>query len=154
MHEPLPPAPLWRRLTAFAYDLLALVGLWIFITLVAVAVNGGPIGSAIVDGHVRVVDLAAQIGLYTLLWLVTGLYYTLSWRYGGQTLGMRPWRVQAQAADGTPGMAFGRAWLRYLCATLAVLPLGLGLWWSLLDHERLALHDRLSGTRLALLPKP
>src|SRR5690606_16819872 len=96
VHEPLSPAPLWRRLTAFAYDPLARGGLGHFVALGAAAVRGGPIGSALVDGHVRVVDLAAQLGLYTRLWLVTGLYYALSWRCGGQTLGMRPWRVQAQ----------------------------------------------------------
>lgn len=152
MSELLPPAPLWRRLCAFGYDLLALVGLWFFITLIAVAINHGPIGAAIEDGAVRVLNWPAQITLYGVLWLATGTYYTLSWRHGGQTLGMRPWRLLAERGDGG-GIGHGRAWLRYLCAWLSILPLGAGLLCCLFDRDRRALHDILADTRLGLLPK-
>jgi len=33
-----------------------------------------------------------------------------------------------------------------------LLPAGLGWWWMLVDRERLAWHDRLSGTRIVLVP--
>ena len=152
MSELLPPAPLWRRLCAFGYDLLALLGLWFFITLIAVALNHGPVGAAIEDGAVRVHSWPAQIALYAVLWLATGIYYTLSWRHGGQTLGMRPWRLRAERDDGA-GIGHRRAWLRYLYAWLGLLPLGAGLFYSLIDRERRALHDLLSGTRLVVLRK-
>lgn len=152
MSEIQPPAPLWRRLCAFGYDLLALIGLWFFITLIAVAINHGPVGAVIEGGAVRVQNWAAQIALYAVLWLATGVYYTLSWRHGGQTLGMRPWRLRAERADGR-GIGHGLAWLRYLYVWLSLLPFGAGLLWCLVDRDRRALHDILADTRLALLPK-
>ena len=40
---------------------------------------------------------ALQWLLWLACWLVTGLYATRSWRRGGQTLGMRPWRLRLVA---------------------------------------------------------
>lgn len=140
----LPAAPLWRRLLALLYDLLALIGLWFLVGVLAVVIKGGEI------------DIAdwREVGLlYTALWLAMGGYYTLSWRYGGQTLGMRPWRLLAQRRDGA-ALGHGRAWLRYACAWLSLLPAGAGMLPCLFDADRRALHDMLSGTRTALLPKP
>ena len=144
MSEPaasLPAPPLWRRLLAFAYDLLALIGLWVFVTLIAVAINDGT----------AVVGWPRLLGLYPALWLVTGAYFALSWRYGGQTLGMRPWRLLAERHDGAP-LGLGRSCWRYLCGWLNALPAGAGWLLCLFDADRRSLHDRLSGTRLALLP--
>jgi uncharacterized RDD family membrane protein YckC len=152
MSDALPAAPLWRRLLAFVYDLLLLLGLWFFVALVAVAINQGPVGAAIENGAVRVQDWPAQLALYTALWLVTGIYYTLSWRHGGQTLGMKPWRLRVDALP-RGALDTGRAWRRYLAACLTVLTAGAGLLWCLVDRDRRALHDHLAGTRVALLPK-
>ena len=44
--------------------------------------------------------------------------------------------------------------VRLGAAILSWLPLGLGFIWVLFDSDRLTWHDRLSGTRLVLLPKP
>ena len=138
----LPAAPPWRRLLAFAYDLLALIGLWVFLTLVAVVVNGS-----------EITDPAGRALLYTALWLATGAYFILSWRHGGQTLGMRPWRLHAQTADGQR-LSLGRAAWRYVLGTAVTALAGIGWLWCLADRDRQALHDRLAGTRLALLPLP
>ena len=139
----LPAPPLWRRLLAFVYDLLALIGLWVFLTLIAVVINGGQA----VTGWPRVALL------YLMLWLASGAYFALSWRFGGQTLGMRPWRLHAQAADGAR-LSLARAAWRYVCASLSTLAAGAGWLWCLVDRDRQAGHDRLAGTRLALLPLP
>jgi uncharacterized RDD family membrane protein YckC len=39
---------------------------------------------------------------------------------------------------------------RLLALLLSVLPLGLGLAWSMFDEDRLTWHDRLSGTYLRM----
>ena len=137
-------APLWRRLIALVYDLMALVGIWFLVGVVAVVIKGGEI-----DIH----DWREVGALYGSLWLAMGAYYALSWRYGGQTLGMRPWRLLVQDRDGGP-LGHHRAWLRYACAWLSLLPAGAGMLSCLIDRDRRALHDILSGTRIALLPKP
>jgi uncharacterized RDD family membrane protein YckC len=143
MISALPAAPLWRRLLAFAYDLLALIGLWVFLGLIAVALNGGDA----IEGWRRLAVL------YPILWLATGAYFALSWRYGGQTLGMRPWRLRVIGSDGN-NVGHVRAWLRYSCGWLSALPAGAGLLLCLVDSQKRALHDRLAGTRVELLPKP
>lgn len=73
------------------------------------------------------------------------------WTHGGQTLGMRAWRIRVVRADGAP-LTAGDAARRYLAAALSLLPLGMGFWWALLDPARLAWHDRLSDTRLIRVP--
>lgn len=143
MSASLPAAPLWRRLLAFVYDLLALIGLWVFLGLIAVGINGGE----------AIVGWPRLLILYPALWLATGAYFTLSWRYGGQTLGMRPWRIIVRRRDGE-GLGIGHAWLRYACGWLSLLPAGTGMLVCLVDPEKRALHDRWTGTRVDLLPKP
>ena len=84
--------------------------------------------------------------------MITGAYATLSWRRGGQTLGMRPWRLQVVSTE--PGLPTWKAlWLRYAMATLSLLLGGLGFWWAWVDREKLTWHDRVSGTRMVRLPK-
>jgi hypothetical protein len=65
---------------------------------------------------------------------------------------MRSWRVRVVRADGGP-LSAADALRRFAWAALSLLPLGLGLWWCLIDREHLAWHDRASGTRL-LLARP
>ena len=83
---------------------------------------------------------------------LTGLYATVSWRRGGQTLGMRPWRIRVVAADGGTPSA-GALWRRYAVGMLSLLAGGLGFWWAWIDRAGLTWHDRASATRIVRLPK-
>src|SRR5690606_35106686 len=90
---------------------------------------------------------AGSFALWTACWLVSGAYAVLAWRRGGQTLGMKPWRLRVVGADGRPATV-RRLWLRYAVATLSLAGAGLGLLWSLVDRERRGLHDVVAGTLL------
>ena len=81
------------------------------------------------------------------MWVVTGAYAVVSWRRGGQTLGMRPWRLRVVAADGGPPQVRALL-LRYLIGGMSLLLAGLGFWWAWLDRGCLTWHDRMSGTRM------
>ena len=74
------------------------------------------------------------------------------WKHGGQTLGMRAWKIKGLREDGAP-LSVRDAAVRYLAAILSALPLGLGYLWSLFDPHRRAWHDRLSHTMLVVLEK-
>ncbi len=65
---------------------------------------------------------------------------------------MRSWRLRVVREDGSP-LKWTDALKRLLYALLSWLPLGLGYLWILVDNDKLAWHDRLSGTRLVLLAK-
>jgi len=81
-----------------------------------------------------------------LLAIVVG-FYVYFWTHGGQTLGLRVWRLGVERADGAP-LAARDALRRLGWAALGLLPAGLGLWWCLVDRDGLAWYDRRSGTRI------
>lgn len=149
---PARPSPLLiRRLLSLFYDLWPSLALWMLtavpFVLLDVALSGG-------NTHHNIAPYS-PLGwlLWIACWGVSGLYATASWKRGGQTLGMRPWRLRLQTPDGrAPTRAM--LWKRYAIGTLSLLCGGLGFWWALFDKQKLAWHDRFSGTRLVHVPKP
>ena len=144
---PRPSALLLRRLAALFYDLWPVLALWMLVSALFT------VGYALA-GHASRDNIhpfsALQWLLWLSCWLIAGLYATESWKRGGQTLGMRPWRLRLQTVDGqSPSRAL--LWKRYVLGSLSLLVAGLGFFWALVDRERLPLHDRLSGTRLQKL---
>jgi uncharacterized RDD family membrane protein YckC len=74
-------------------------------------------------------------------------FCALSWTRGGQTVGMKAWRIRL-VAPGANSVDWPRAALRFFASWLSLLPAGAGYWWALIDRERCCWHDRLSGTRV------
>ncbi|PPU77947.1 MULTISPECIES: RDD family protein [Xanthomonas] len=142
-----PPALLGWRVLALCYDFWPVLALWMLVS------TGFTLGFTLA-GHPARENIAPFSGWQWLLWLccwaVAGLYATLSWHRGGQTLGMRPWRLRLQE----PRPTWRQAWTRYAVATLSLGLAGAGFWWAWLDRDRLTWHDRASRTRLQRVPKP
>ena len=139
----------WRLLSLF-YDLWPALALWMLL-------SAGFTWGFYLAGHGARENIPSFSALQLLLWLccwaITGAYATLSWRRGGQTLGMRPWRLQLLSAHAGPP-TWKALWLRYAVGTLSLLLGGLGFWWAWVDREKLTWHDRVSSTRMVRLPKP
>ena len=134
-----PPASLLRRLAAGFYDLLLLAGI---LMVIGVAVVIARSGAAIPPG---------TLWFQALVLGVATFFYAGFWTRGGQTLGMKSWRLRVETLDGeTPDVT--RSLLRFAAGLLALLPAGLGLLWMLVDRDQRAWHDRLTGTRVVLLP--
>lgn len=143
-----PSAPLWRRFAALLYDVFILAALSMaygaLAVVVYVAVTGdqGEAYTPMFDG------LWFQLGW---LGLIAG-FYCFFWRKGGQTLGMRAWRLSLQdAAGGNP--SWNQCLKRCAAGALSLGLFGLGYWWKWLDRDNLCWHDRLSGTQVVVLPK-
>ena len=137
---------LLRRLAAVVYDSLLLVALLILAATLIVL----PLGVTLdIDGA----RLAAHplFRLYLLLVIIG--FFCGFWLRGGQTLGMRAWRIMLVRNNGGR-VRLQDTLLRLAAAALSWAALGLGYLWSVLDREKLTWHDRLSGTRLVLLKKP
>lgn len=130
------PAPLRLRLIAAIYDLLPLLGLWFVASLLALLVSGGAL-----DPH----RLAHKLLVQGLVVTLTAAYFVLSWTRGGQTIGMRAWRLRVVRDDGSP-VDGPRALLRFTVALVSLAALGAGFWWALLDTRRRCWHDRAAGT--------
>ena len=149
-NTPARPATLlpWRLFALF-YDFWPVLALWM---LASAAFSFGYTVSGH-DVHENIAPFSAlQWALWLVCWLLTGAYAILSWRRGGQTLGMRPWRLRLIGTDGG-APAWKPLLIRYLVGTASLLLAGLGFWWAWLDRDRLTWHDRASGTRLIRVAK-
>ena len=84
---------------------------------------------------------------------VAMVFFCSFWVHGGQTLGMRAWRIRVVCEDGSP-LGWARAMARFAAGIVALLPLGLGLWWSAFDGQKRGWHDRLTRTRVVRASPP
>ncbi len=135
------PAHLGWRLIALIYDALPALAL-VFVSsgLLLLARGGAPVAPG---------SIAAYVEL-ALFWLVCGGYAVLSWQRGGQTMGMRPWRLRVVDQAGI-APSLRQLLIRYLIGTVSLGIFGLGFFWSLIDREQRTWHDLASRTRLVRL---
>lgn len=148
-----------RRAAAIAYDTLALIGIWFVVAGIAVGFHHG---EAIPD-H--------DAGFRAALVLSAYCYFGLCWRRGGQTLGMKSWRIRVVDRATAAPLSWRQISIRFVVGALSWLPLGLAAWafwftpaprplvalaaallalgyWWLLGGRGTALIDRLSDARL------
>jgi uncharacterized RDD family membrane protein YckC len=133
------PAGLFRRLMAMLYDLFLLLSVLLFASALALLVTRGTL-----DYHHPL--------FRSYLFIICFSFYAWFWIHGGQTLGMRAWRLRVQRLDGKP-ITLWQALLRFLSAIPSLAVFGLGYLWILVDKKRMALHDRISESVIVLLPK-
>jgi uncharacterized RDD family membrane protein YckC len=161
------PAPPWRRLAAACYDGLLLFAVWMVTLLFSLMVR-------------ELFGLARNDHVNALCLFLAGLaFFGWSWTHGGQTLGMRSWRLRLRREDGS-ALRWPVAALRYTAMllgwSLALTPLlllmlpakievphragvlagtalltALSLLSILLDPQRRAFYDRLASTEVVLL---
>jgi uncharacterized RDD family membrane protein YckC len=134
-----PPAGLWRRLVAMFYDSLLLLSALLVATAVAMMITRGTLSY-----H--------NPWFRTSLFLIWFGFYSWFWLHGGQTLGMRAWRLRVQSIDGGP-ISVWQALLRFMVAIPSLALGGLGLFWMLIDPKKMTLYDRFSESVMVVLPK-
>ncbi|MCK5640558.1 MAG: RDD family protein, partial [Gammaproteobacteria bacterium] len=120
--QELPHCSLTRRLAAIFYDTLLLIA-------VLVAASFPPV-LLFTSGEQTPPAWAPLFRSYLLT--VSFLFYGWFWTHGGQTLGMRVWRVRVQTRKGH-GITWWQALLRFIVAIVSWACLGLGFLWSLFD---------------------
>jgi uncharacterized RDD family membrane protein YckC len=134
---------LLRIFASIFYDIWLIAAIWLLGTTL--------------DTFIRqAAQLPAGEGNFMLLqvWFVLSplLFYGWFWTHGGQTLGMRAWRIKVVDGNGGP-IDWKRSVIRYFAALLSWLPAGLGFIWILFDRDNCSWHDRLSGSYLVMTEK-
>jgi uncharacterized RDD family membrane protein YckC len=150
--DDLPAAPLWRRLVALLYDGLLLVALWFIVMGVLIPLypyTGLPMED--VGGVMVPTPLILQGLMFPLLLLVTWGFYAWFWLHGGQTLGMRAWKLVSRDVHRQP-MTLLQTVSRFLAGCISTGLLGLG-WLIALLPAKQTLHDSLSSTETVVVPK-
>ncbi|GLS26215.1 RDD family protein [Marinibactrum halimedae] len=153
----LKPAELWRRLAALVYDWLVLGAVSIGYGAFALWVKTQVFHYELQPGEKADLGLPGFIG-----WVVVvSAFYSFFWIRGGQTLGMRAWRLQlinhvSQSTTQTAPLkapSVVQCLARCLIAPFSLCLLGIGYWWSLTNPSGRSLHDIASRTQVIVLPK-
>ncbi len=133
--NPLPNVGLLRRLFAIFYDALLLLALLMVATAIGLTFTGG-----------EATDPNNPL-MTTWLFFVTFFYFAWPWMNTGQTLGMKTWRIRLERIDGKP-LTLWHVLLRFISAIPSIGIGGLGLFYMLINKDKLALHDKFSETRM------
>jgi uncharacterized RDD family membrane protein YckC len=136
------PASFLRRIGAIFYDSMLVIS-FLFVAgmlsmkgmMLAMGLENVPAGSVV-----------AKI-FFVYLVLLAYLFFAWFWIHGGQTLGMRAWKVKLIRQDGMT-ISWGQAFLRFCYSIVSWVPLGAGYLWSLIDKDKQAWHDKASHSYL------
>lgn len=131
-------AGLFRRLFAIFYDGFLLTAILFIVAAIANALNqGNPIEPGNTFYPVFVF----------IIFILSYLYFAWFWIHGGQTLGMKTWRMQLQSISGNK-ITWKTSAIRFLCAIVSWSIFGLGFLWALFDKKSRCWHDLASKTVL------
>lgn len=125
----------FRRMAVVLYDSILLLAVLFLATIIALPFNSGEAFSS------------SQVLYPAYLFAVSFVFYGWFWIHGGQTLGLRSWKLTILTLDQKP-ISWKQAFIRFTTAIISWLCLGLGFIWLLVDKKKLTWHDRLSGSTL------
>jgi len=124
-------AGLLRRLMAIIYDLFLLMALLFIVTAIAMLFNHG---NAIEPGQPLYPFYVA------CLVMISFCFYGWCWTHGGQTLGMKTWKMKLQQENEQP-VTWTLALIRFITAVISWSAAGLGFFWSLFHPNKRTWHD-------------
>lgn len=125
----------FRHMAVIAYDGLLLLALLFLATAILLPFNSGEAFSS------------SQYFFPIYLLTISFLFFGWFWTHGGQTLGMRAWKIKVMTLDKKP-VTWGVAFKRFCLAIFSWACLGLGFLWKWVDKKNYTWHDRWSNTSL------
>ncbi len=131
-------AGLFRRLFAIFYDVFLLSAILLVFSAIAMTLN-----------HSKEIETSDSFRpVYAIFMLgICYLYFSWFWIHGGQSLGMKTWRIQLQSIDGK-NISWKITAIRFFSAIVSWGVFGLGFLWSLFDEKNRGWHDLMSKTVL------
>ncbi len=131
----------WRRLAAQLYDFFLLIAVLFLATALLLPFTAG---LAVTDQHALIYRI--------YLVVVSFFFYGWFWTHGGQTLGLRAWKLTVLTQD-QKTLDWSQALVRFATASVAWGFFGLGYLWILIDKDSRGWHDHLSKTAVYYNPQ-
>ncbi len=143
-------ASLIKRLAAILYDLFLVISLFFIVGIIIASLTTFIInnGQAITKDHPFY--LIYQIYLLSILLMCGFLFFGWFWTHGGQTLGMKTWKLKLVSDDGK-NITWKQAAIRFFSAIVSWGLGGMGFISALWDKDNKTWHDHLSKTQLVQL---
>ncbi len=129
----LPASPtkpgLFRYLAAVFYDLVLVIALFFVATAIILPLNQG-----------EAIKSTFLFPLYLIC--VSFLFYGWFWTHGGQTLGLRAWKLRLMSEQQEHSdINWKQALIRYLTACFSWILFGLGILWRVWQKDRKTWQD-------------
>ena len=140
-------APFSKRLFAWVYDLLGALGVFVLALVIGqIAIYLATLPW--VNDFSNVAQATSNNFLWgAYLFACVQYYYVWCWVKGGQTVGMKTWRLQVYKANGEL-LTYKEAYLRSFFSFGGISSI-----WALIDKEKRGLQDLLVDSIIIELPK-
>lgn len=129
---------LFRRLFAIFYDMFLLLAIYFIVSYAAIFLNHGK--------AIEPTDTFYPL-FVVVISALSYLYFAWFWIHGGQSLGMKTWRIQLRTENNAV-INWRIAAIRFTCAIISWALGGIGFLWALFDRKNRCWHDLASKTLL------
>ena len=127
----------FRYFAAIFYDLVLVIALFFVTTAILLPFNQG-----------EAIQSTFLFPLYLLC--VSFIFYGWFWTHGGQTLGLRAWKLRL-ISDEQTDINWKQAFIRYITAGCSWIMLGLGFFWRLWQKDSKTWQDLSSKSYIILI---
>ncbi len=125
----------FKHIAAFVYDVFPVVGILIVTSGIILILRSGD---------------AVQAHTWWFQGFIFGeiaLYYIYFWKVGGQTIGMKAWKIHIHPNNQTQNhLSWKQAIMRFVVGILSTALLGLGLFWKFYSKEGKSWMDLVSDS--------
>lgn len=127
---------IWKHFAAFIYDIFPLFGILVITSGLTLVFRSGN------DVH------AYTWWFIALIYCEIALYYIYFWKVGGQTIGMRAWKIKIKPKKiNQKELSWFQACLRFLVGLLSIALLGLGIFWKVFSKNKSTWMDMISNSQ-------
>lgn len=120
----MPKTNVFKHLAAFVYDVFPVIGLLIVTSGITLVLRAG-------DGVKAHTWWFQAIILFEI-----ACYYIYFWKVGGQTIGMKAWKIHIQPNNKNQShLSWKQASLRFVVGILSTALLGTGLFWKIFSKD-------------------
>jgi len=131
----MPKTHVFKLFAAFVYDIFPVIGILIVTSGVVLVLRAGD-------------DVKAHTWWFQALILCEiACYYIYFWKVGGQTIGMKAWKIHIKPNNkNATHLSWSQACMRFIAGVFSCALFGLGLFWKLFSKKHKSWMDLASDS--------